>query len=427
MMFKLWAAVLKDLRVLLRDGVGLALMFVMPIVLVVVITDIQNSTFQLINKNKLPVLICNRDTGTSSKQLVEAIKKVGMFSVSGLPKNQDEKAIADSMKKNDALMSIIIPADFTQKVMAKSRTTAGKALTSFGLQADPAQKDPGDPEPLKLYYNPVLQESIRLSVKGALQSALQLVESRQTLRTLYFSINEKPLPAKLEGEMLNSKAGINDVPISISGSLKPPNAAQHNVPAWTIFAMFFIIMSLGGSVVREKVSGSFIRLKTLPTSYLVGMASKQIVYIVVTLVQAAVIFSLGIWLFPLINLPALNLTHDILGLFVVTILTGWCAVSYAICVGVFSETHQQNNGFGAISIVILAAIGGLMVPTFSMDTSLKAIANFSPMHWCLEAYYGLFLENGRLVNVIGYLVPLVAIIVVLQLVAFWGLKRKNLI
>ncbi|HJP62958.1 MAG TPA: ABC transporter permease [Mucilaginibacter sp.] len=426
-MYKLWATIIKDARVLWRDGVGLALMFVMPIVLVVVITDIQNSTFQLINKNKLPVLICNRDTGASAKQLVEAIKKVGMFSVSELPKNQDEKTIADSMKKNDALMSIIIPADFTRKVMAKSKTTAGKALTSFGLQADSAQKDLGDLEPLKLYYNPVLQESIRLSVKGALQSALQLVESRQTLRSLYFSINEKPLPPKLEDEMLNNKADINDIPVSISGSLKPPNAAQHNVPAWTIFAMFFVIMSLGGSVVREKVSGSFIRLKTLPTNYMVGMLSKQIVYVGVTILQAIVIFSLGIWFFPLINLPALNLPNDIFGLLLVTILTGWCAVSYAICVGVFSETHQQNNGFGAISIVILAAIGGLMVPTFTMDTSLKTIANFSPMHWCLEAYYDLFLENGKLSNIVGYLVPLVLITILLQLIAFWGLKRKNLI
>jgi ABC-2 type transport system permease protein len=411
-MYKLWATIIKDARVLWRDGIGLALMFVMPIVLVVVITDIQNSTFQLINKNKLPVLICNRDTGTSSKQLVEAIRKIGMFSVSALPANQDEKAIADSMKKKDALMSITIPVDFTQKVMAKSKTTAGKALTSFGLQADSAQKDLGDLEPLKLYYNPVLQESIRLSVKGALQSALQLVESRQTLRSLYFSINEKPLPSKLEDEMLNNKAAINDIPVSINGSLKPPNSAQHNVPAWTIFAMFFVIMSLGGSVVREKVSGSFIRLKTLPTNYIVGMVSKQIVYVGVTIVQAIVIFSLGIWFFPLINLPALNMPNDILGLALVTILTGWCAVSYAICVGVFSETHQQNNGFGAISIVILAAIGGLMVPTFTMDTSLKTIANLSPMHWCLEAYYDLFLENGSLANIVGYLVPLVLITII---------------
>jgi len=426
-MFKLWATIVKDARVLWRDGVGLALMFVMPIVLVIVITDIQNSTFQLINKNKLPVLICNRDTGASGKQLVEAINKIGMFSISQLPKGQVEKAIADSMKKTDALMSVIIPADFTRKVMAKSKTTAGKALTSFGLQADSAQKDLGDVSPLTLYYNPVLQESLRLSVKGALQSALQLVESRQTLRTLYFDINDKPLPSKLEGEMLNNKAVINDQPVSTNGSLKPPNAAQHNVPSWTIFAMFFVIMSLGGSIVREKTSGSFVRLKTLPTNYLVGMVSKQITYVGVTIIQAIVIFSLGIWLFPLINLPGLNLPQDVFGLFVVTVLSGWCAVSYAIMVGVFAETHQQNNGFGAISIVILAAIGGLMVPTFTMDTSLKAVANFSPMHWCLQAYYGLFLENGKLSNVIGYLIPLVGITLVFQLIAIWGLKRKNLI
>src|ERR1700756_1743857 len=125
-MFKLWSAIVKDSRVLWRDWVGLALMFVMPMILVIVITDIQDSTFKLINKNKLPVLICNRDTGASGKQLVEAINKIGMFSISELPKGQNEKAIADSMKKSDALMGMIIPADFTRKVMAKSKTTAGK-------------------------------------------------------------------------------------------------------------------------------------------------------------------------------------------------------------------------------------------------------------------------------------------------------------
>jgi ABC-2 type transport system permease protein len=295
------------------------------------------------------------------------------------------------------------------------------------LQADSVQKNVGDVDPLTLYYNPVLQEQMRLSVKGALQSALQLVESRETLRTLYFDINEKALPPKLEDEMLNNKARINEVPVSKNGSLAAPNAAQHNVPAWTIFAMFFVIMSLGGSVVREKVSGSFIRLKTLPTNYVVGLLSKQLTYVAVTILQAVVIFALGIWVFPLVGLPGLNLPADILGLFVVTVVCGWCAVSYAICVGVFAETHQQSNGFGAISIVILAAIGGLMVPTFSMDTSLKTFANISPMHWCLQAYYGLFLEGGRLRDVIGNIIPLIGITLVFQLITFLGLKIKNLI
>jgi ABC-2 type transport system permease protein len=331
------------------------------------------------------------------------------------------------MKDKEALLSVVIPADFTVKVKAKAKSVAGKALTSFGLQADSIQKNVGDVDPLTLYYNPVLQEQLRFSVQGGLRSALQLVESRETLRTLYFAINEKPLPAKLEDEMLNNKATVNEIPVSKNGSLRAPNAAQHNVPAWTIFAMFFVIMSLGGSVVREKVSGSYIRLKTLPTSYLVGLLSKQITYVAVTVVQAVVIFSLGIWVFPLVGLPGLNLPSDVFGLFVVTLVCGWCAVSYAICVGTFAETHQQSNGFGAISIVILAAIGGLMVPSFAMDTSLKTFANLSPMHWCLQSYYGLFLEGGKLSDVFGNLLPLILISLVFQFITFLGLKRKNLI
>jgi ABC-2 type transport system permease protein len=426
-MFKLWATIKKDCRVLIRDGIGLSLMFIMPIVLVVVVTDIQNSTFQLINKNKMTILVCNRDTGESGKQLIDAINKIGLFKVYNLPKNQDVKTIADSMKDKDALLSVTIPGDFTKKVKAKAKSVSNKAMVSFGLQADSVQKYIGDVSPLILYYNPVIQEQLRLSVKGGLQSALQIVESRETLRTLYFAINEIPLPEKLESEMLSNKAAINEIPVSKNGTLRAPNAAQHNVPAWTIFAMFFVIMSLGGSVVREKVSGSFVRLKTLPTNFAVGLLSKQITYVAVTVIQAVVIFALGIWGFPLMGLPGLNIPLDVFGLLVVTIICGWCAVSYAICVGVFAESHQQSNGFGAISIVILAAIGGLMVPSFAMDTSLKTVANFSPMHWCLQAYYGLFLEGGKLTDVMQYLIPLVLITLVLQLITFLGLKRKNLI
>jgi len=425
-MFKLWYTIVKDFRILLRDKVGLLLMFVMPIILVVVVTSIQNSTFQLVNKNKLSVLICNTDTGQASLQLIKSIDKIGMFKVALAPKSKTAMQMADAMNNSDALLGVVIPSNFSLKVEAKSKNIAGKALTSFGLAGDTAKKV-GDVDPLTLYYNPILQESLRLSVQGGIRSALQLVESRETLRSLYYSINEKQLPEALENEMLNNKTAINEVPVSRDGTRATPNATQHNVPAWTIFSMFFIIMSLGGSVVREKVSGSFIRLKTLPTNYFVGILSKQITYLAVTMLQAAVIFSMGIWLFPIIGLPALNLPSDMPALIIVTFICGWCAVSYSICVGTFAATQEQANGFGAVSIVILAAIGGLMVPSFAMQGFAKTAANFSPMHWCLQAYYSLFLEGGQLKDVVNNIIPLFIITVVIQLITFWGLKRKNLI
>ena len=425
-MFKLFATIVKDVRILWKDKVGISLMFIMPAILVIVATNMQDSTFQLVSKNKLPILICNKDTGQASKQLITAIANIGMFNVSEVKQELDERQLPELMHTKEAMISVIIPFNFSLKVTAKSKSMAGKALTSFGLQAD-SIRQAGDVDPLTLYYNPVLQESLLLSVQGAVQSAIQIVESRATLRSLYFSINEEPMPEKLENEMLNNKTAINEIAIIRGGTSITPNVTQHNVPAWTIFAMFFVIMSLGGSIVREKVSGSSIRLKTLPTHYILAVLSKQIVYLCVTLLQTVVIFSIGILLFPFINLPALNLPSDKLALFIITIVCGLCAVSYAICVGVFAKTQEQVNGFGAISIVILSALGGLMVPSFALQGFFKSISNLSPMHWCIQAYYTLFLEGGKLADIMSSIIPILIFTLLLQFATYLGLKRKKLL
>ncbi|QQL49392.1 ABC transporter permease [Mucilaginibacter ginkgonis] len=425
-MYKLWATIIKDTKILLRDKVGIALMFVMPVALVVIVTSIQNSTFQLVNKNKLSTLVCNRDTGKLGGQLIETMNKIGMFKLTSVNKAESVQDIKHRLSNKEALLAIEIPADYSQKVNAKSKNVSGKALNSFGLQGDTAQQKI-TALPISLYYQPIIQDSYRRSIQGALGSALQIVESRQTLRQLYFDINEKQLPAKLEADLLNNQANVKEVPVSIGDATVVPNSTQHNVPAWTIFAMFFIVISLGGSIVREKTSGSFIRLRTLPTNFTVALISKQVTYLAVTFIQALVIFSMGIWLFPLIGLPTLNLPSDYFALFVVTLLSGWCAVSYAMAIGVFCNTQEQANGFGAVSIVILAAIGGLMVPSFAMPDAFKTAGAISPLHWTIEAYYRLFLEGGQLRDVFQNLLPLLIITLVIQAVAFIGLKKKHLV
>jgi len=426
-MFKLWVTIIKDIRILTRDKVGLTLMFVMPIVLAIVITAIQNSTFELVNDNKVPLLLCNRDTGDASRQLVHAIEKIGMFNVKQVTKDETEKQIADRMHAKDALVAIVVPKNFSASLGAQATNISKKALANFGVQPDSGKTATVAIDPITLYYHPVLQQSFRSSIQGALRSALQLVENKQILKSLYFSLNEKELPASLENEIVSGQAGINEIPVSRNGSRNIPNASQHNIPAWTIFAMFFIVISLGSSVVREKLNGSFIRLKTLPTSYLVALLSKQITYLAVTLLQTVIIFSIGVWLFPLIGLPPLNIPADKLGLLVVTVICGWCAVSYAICIGVFAQTQEQANGFGAVSIVLLAAIGGILVPAFAMPASFQGIMKISPLHWCLEAFYGLFLEGGKLSDVILNILPLLGITLLIQVITLYTLKRKNLI
>jgi ABC-2 type transport system permease protein len=427
-MYKLWATILKDVRVLRRDRLGLVFMFVMPVLLVLIVTGMQRGTFDLVNKNRLPLLVCNKDTGAASRQFIRAVDTMGLFEVRQIPGTQNEGMIRERLYRKEALLAIVLPADFSARVTTRTKNLAGKALKSFGLEDSLSGSAAGATgDPLVLYYHPVLQESFRRSAEGSLYSALQLVESRQLLKTLYFSINEKEMPDTLENEFLSSREKINEIPVSRNDSRKEPTVSQHNVPAWTIFAMFFVVVSLGSGIVRDKRSGSFIRLKTMPTSYVVAILSRQITYLGVTMIQTVVIFAIGVWVFPLVGLPRLDLPDDWTALVLVSLLCGWCAVSYAICVGVFAETEEQANGFGVISIVILAAIGGLMIPDFILSGPFHTATKFSPLHWCLDAYYSLFLEGGKLKDVWSNVLSLVLIIAGLQGIALWGLKRKNLI
>lgn len=426
-MHTLTATIIKDLKILVRDRMGLFMMFFMPVLLVMVITSVQNSTFELVNNNKIALLAYNRDKGPEGMRLMEAIEKIGMFKLLPVDTAIIDNEISTRMHAKDALVAVVIPADFSSSIQARAAEIASRALKDPDSAA--SEKDPyaKQPDSLVMYYHPVLQQSFRQSIEGALNSAVQVIQGEAIVKNLYSAVNSKVIPQDLEKDILFGQIPITEIPVSRSGSRVIPNASQHNVPAWTIFAMFFIVVSLGSSVVREKTSGSFIRLKTLPSSYMNALFSKQIVYVMVTFLQAAIIFAVGNLLFKHIGLPTLHLPKDIPGLILVTLACGWCAASYAICVGVFSNTPEQANGFGAISIVILAALGGLLVPSFAMPANLQHVLKISPLHWALEAYYGLFLEGGKLKDVLTNILSLAGITMIIQLLTLYGLKKKNLI
>jgi ABC-2 type transport system permease protein len=67
------------------------------------------------------------------------------------------------------------------------------------------------------------------------------------------------------------------------------------------------------------------------------------------------------------------------------------------------------------------------VPSFAMPANLQKILQISPLHWALEAYYGLFLEGGNLKDIWMNILSLLAITLLIQLITLYGLRKKNLI
>ena len=84
------------------------------------------------------------------------------------------------------------------------------------------------------------------------------MESELMLEKLYEEVGIEGSPEKLKQQILDNRTPIKKGVATNSNSNKAtqPNSTQHNVPAWTVFAMFFMVVSLGNNVVREKVNES---------------------------------------------------------------------------------------------------------------------------------------------------------------------------
>ena len=73
-MYKLLMSIYKEILLLKRDFGGLIILFVMPLILVITITLIQDSTFKQKEDKKISVLVVDLDKSTLSKRIIQKIK-----------------------------------------------------------------------------------------------------------------------------------------------------------------------------------------------------------------------------------------------------------------------------------------------------------------------------------------------------------------
>src|SRR5258708_13653672 len=109
---KLLATIKKDLRILLRDRIGLTLMFGMPILLVFIVTSIQNNAFQPFSKNKVLLFVLNKDTGPFTQELTGAGDRLGLFRLEYINPNFSREDILFQIRKKDAQQTVVIPPYF---------------------------------------------------------------------------------------------------------------------------------------------------------------------------------------------------------------------------------------------------------------------------------------------------------------------------
>lgn len=389
----------KDLLLLIRDRAGLAMLFVMPLALVLIMTSIQDSTFNTLKETRIPVAILNLDKDELGNAIEKNLTASPLFTLQIFSGNEGQTVsdLRRAVVRGDYLLGLVIPENTSNTLRRNVKRDVAKAFAGSEKKITP------DTAVIEVFIDPTTKASFRTTLMSNISEFSVGIQQQMLLQAISAEVKERSLIPMGDFEL----TGINSIKMheqyaAADNSKIIPNSVQHNVPAWTLFAIFFIVISFAGNMIKEREDGSFTRLMTLPCPYWMYILSKTLVYLGVCLVQFLLIVAMGLWVFPLVELPALELGGQFFSMVGVTICAALAAIGYGTAIGTLSVTHQQAAIFGSISVVILAAIGGVWVPVFAMPELMQWLSHLSPLNWGIEAFYGLLLRNAGFSTIFTY-------------------------
>src|SRR5690554_6153711 len=502
-MYKVFHAILKELRLLKRDLLGFAIIFLMPLVLVITITYIQHSIESNMGGIELPILLADNDKGELSQKVIENLSQSNNIKiVSKIDGNDVTTSLGKEMiSTGEQRILIVIPEGFSAYIQSQTDLHVAKILSEVIPDHEEVVLEKKELKEVEIYFDPAVGANVRNSLKTAIDNMISNIETKAMYSTFerefdtdFSFISEEKLITFTEHSLSISKQNI------------VPNAVQHNLPAWTLFALFFIVLPLSINMVKEKNQGTYVRLKTLPISpfylmlskiivylfvcmiqfYLMLMVSmylfpviglpaleiegkfwalsivaffivlplsinmvkeknqgtyvrlktlpispfylmlsKIIVYLFVCMIQFYLMLMVSMYLFPVIGLPALEIEGKFWALSIVAFFSGLAAIGLGVLIGTFANTHEQAAPFGATSVVILAAIGGLWFPVYAMPETMQVMAKISPMNWGLESFYHVLLRDASYAHITPYLMMLVAFFLINMVISVLYEKKIN--
>jgi ABC-2 type transport system permease protein len=180
---------------------------------------------------------------------------------------------------------------------------------------------------------------------------------------------------------------------------KVPTSVQQSVPAWLVFSMFFVVIPLSNTFIAERNYGTLMRLQSMniSTGFLLG--GKLLPFFIVNLIQVVLMILVGVFVVPLLGGDALTMGDSFGGLLLITTAVSFCSISFALLVASIAKTTEHATTIGGVFNIILAALGGIMIPKFVMPDFMQTLSVLSPMSWGLDGFLDIFLRNGNVLDV----------------------------
>ncbi|MDP1621188.1 MAG: ABC transporter permease, partial [Bacteroidales bacterium] len=377
-MRKLWSILKKEFLLLIRDIPGLIILFLMPVLLIFVVTLAQENALKS-QHLKTRLLFVDELKRTFSDKLQANLDSSGFF---------------ETVTEIDK-----VPVTHDQ-----ARAMIGQGNYQFGVII------PKSDSAIILLIDPTLHESFKTSVTNSLTFIIKGTQTKAAMDEILTTLPEnlKPVISSMVAETMKKLPSVRESYALKERSAIQPSVIQNNVPGFILFAMFFIVIPLAGSLITEKNEGSFQRLRTLPVRFSLILGGKVIANLGVCLVQFVLMLGIGTWVFPtFFGFPPLELGHQYVAIAIATVAAALAAIGFGIIVGATAETHNQAAMFGSVMVVLLGIISGTFFPIHIMPDFIQFISHLSPVRWGIDNYLNLFIREGNIISILPNTILLV--------------------
>lgn len=359
-----WAVMAKEFVQLTRDRLTYAMILMLPIVQLLLFGYAIND-----DPRNLPTAVLVQDQGGFSRSILTALDNSGYFEVSHVARSTAE--LDRALARGEAQFALIIPADFTRRVVRRDRA-------QILVEADAS-----DPS----------------ATSGAVAALAALPE--------------QTLARELTGPLASRAAGPPPFEVVVHRRYNPEAITAYNiVPGLlgVILSMTLVMMTSLG-MARERERGTMESLLATPVRPIEVMVGKLTPYVLVGLVQAAVILIMARVLFAV----PMSGGWLALGAGLLLFIIGSLALGFLISTVAKTQLQAMQMSFFYMLPSIL--LSGFMFPFRGMPDWAQAIGTAIPVTHFLRVVRGSLLKGVGLENAGGSLLALTLFVLVVGALA----------
>lgn len=327
-MKKLFSFIRKEFYHILRDPLTLLIMFVLPVILMSILsyavsTEIKN----------IPFVVLDQSKSTDSKELIEKISANTYFELKENVNTADE--VESAFQKGVCALAIVIPSDF------------GNAAIHSGVSTIQVMVDASDPNQASTMAN-----YFQAEVMSFQQSKNKSTGARATINT--------------EVKMLYN----------------PQMLSTYSIVPGLMGMVLLLICTLMTSIaiVREKELGTMEILLVSPLKPQVIIFAKAIPYLFISIIDVVLILFLSN---QALDVPINGSVPLLMLLALVYIFT---ALALGMLISTITETQQAAMIAAGVGLMLPSLLlSGLIFPIESMPAVLQGVSHIIPARWFIEA------------------------------------------